>query len=83
MAAKTLTIKKKLPSYAVLHKMMAGVALLAFCVVVVSGLRAGVYAYIIAYRAALAMVVIGIVSRIVIRVLITYEEIQSGKDESY
>ena len=78
MAEEVMT--RKLPSYVFLHKLFAGVALLSFVLIIVAGLRTGLQTSTIAYRSALAMIVIGVVSRVVIRLLITFEEMNS--DES-
>ena len=73
-------LKKKLPSYLFLHKLFAGVALLTFIVIIVAGLRTGLQVSTIVYRSALAMIVIAVISRVSIRVMITFEEMNS--DES-
>jgi len=72
-------LKRKLPSYSFLHKLFAGVSLLVFIIIIVAGVRAEVEVTTIAYRAALVMVVIGVLSRIILKVLITYEEMNSGE----
>ncbi len=66
-------------SLVVVHKLAAGVALLAFCVVLGAGLMAEARIVTITYRAFVVMLVIGIVSRVVTRVLTSYEEINGGK----
>ncbi len=66
-------------SYSYLHKLAAATSLLAFCVVIAAGVMAEARVFTIAYRAALVIVVIGVVSRILIRILATYEEMNSGQ----
>jgi hypothetical protein len=75
----TKEMKQKLSSQAVLKKLFAGVSLLAFVIIIVVGLQSGVRLTVIVYRSALAMIVIGIVARVILRVLTTYEEMNCGK----
>ncbi len=66
-------------SYVGIHKFAAAVALLCFGVVLAAGIQAGVSIITITYRACLAVLVVSLVSRVVVSILTTYEEIQSGK----
>lgn len=75
----TKVIKKKIPSFLILHKLFAGVALLTFVVIIVAGLRTGLQLSTIAVRSTLAMIVIGVISRVVIRILVTFEEMNSDE----
>ena len=75
---KKKSIKKKV-GFAYLHKLEAGVALLALFVIVAAGIIAEVSALWIALRATLVIVVIHVISVIVNRVLLSYEEMHSGK----
>lgn len=66
-------------NYAFMHKLAAATALVAFCVVIAAGVMAEARVFTIAYRALVVILVIGVVSRILIRILATYEEMNSGK----
>lgn len=66
-------------SYGHIHRLAAATSLLAFVVVIAAGLMAEARVYTIAYRAVVVILVIGVVSRILIRILATYEEMNSGK----
>lgn len=65
--------------FLVFKKLFAGVAMLAFIVVIVAGVRAEARFSTIAYRSTVVMLVIFIVNRIVIKILSGYEEMNSGK----
>jgi hypothetical protein len=67
------------PGHRFLRNLLATVALLAFFVVVVEGLRNGVRVTTILYRSAAAVFAIRFLTYIIIRVLGSYEEIQGGK----
>jgi hypothetical protein len=77
MAAKKKVSRKV--SYVLFHKFAAAVSLLAFVVMIISGLMAEARLTTITYRALIAMLVVGLVSRVVIRVVATYEEMNSGQ----
>ncbi len=70
---------KKKVSFAYVHKLAAAVSLVAFIVIILGGVMNEVRTITIAYRAMGVILVIGIVSRILVRILATYEEINSGK----
>lgn len=78
MAAKK-KIKKRSAQYTGIKKLFAGVALLAFLVTIVAGLRAEVRFITIAYRATGAMLVVFIICRVIIKIIAGYEEMNSGK----
>ncbi len=65
--------------YTHVHKIAAATALLAFCVVIAAGVMAQARVFTIVYRSVAVILVIGVVSRILIRILATYEEMNSGK----
>lgn len=65
--------------YTHLHKITAGMSLLAFVVMLVAGMMAEVPLITTVFRACLAIVLLGVVSRVLIRVLATYEEINSSQ----
>lgn len=66
-------------SYAPVHRLAAATSLIAFLVVIGGGVMAQASVFSIAYRAFLVILVIGVVSRIIIRILASYEEMNSGK----
>ena len=77
--SRVVKTKIKLDSFSHIHRLMAAVSLLAFMVVIVSGMQAQVGITTIVVRATLVMAGISIFSRIIIRALATYEEMHSGK----
>ena len=60
------------------HKYSAGVSLLAFLVVIISGMRADVRMITIAYRSFIVMVVIALVTRILVKAWASIEELDRG-----
>lgn len=66
-------------NYAYVHKLSAGVSLLALVVILFAGIMGEARTITIAYRAAGAIILIGLISRVVVRILTSYEEMQSGK----
>jgi hypothetical protein len=78
MAAKRKTRLKK-GAKLLVQKLSAGVSLLSFGVIAVGGLGAGVPAATIAFRACLVVVAIFVISRIVVSILASSEEMNSGK----
>lgn len=70
----------KKTSYAYIHKLSAGVALLCFAVILVAGLQARVSVFTIAYRSLVSIIVVSVVSRIVVSILATSEEMNSGNE---
>ena len=66
-------------SFTYLQKLAASVCLLALVVMLAGGLLAGVPVITVSYRACAVMVVVKIITRILVSVLSTYEEIDSGK----
>lgn len=79
MAAKAKATSLKGDRFVVFKKLFAAVAMLAFIVIIVAGMRAEARFVTIAYRATAAMLVVFVVNRIVIKILSGYEEINSGK----
>ncbi|RMG42248.1 MAG: hypothetical protein D6719_06810 [Candidatus Dadabacteria bacterium] len=75
-AKKNIKVRK---NYAHIHKLFAGVSLLAFLVVVISGLQAQASVFTIIIRSTIVILIIGIIGRILLRILATYEEMNSGK----
>ncbi len=66
-------------SYAHIQKLTAAVSLLAFVVVIVAGVMAQVRVTTMIYRALIVIVIVGIISRVIIKILATYEEMNSGQ----
>lgn len=79
MAEKVKARLVKRVNYTHLHKLAAATSLVAFFVVIAAGVMAEARVFTIAYRAVVVILVIGVVSRILIRILATYEEMNSGK----
>ena len=81
--AKTDKVRVKLESYAHVHKLAAGVSLLAFFVIVIAGWRVDASLpsriILILWRAAAVLVAIQLVTFAVVRILKTYEEMNSGE----
>ena len=66
-------------TYTALHKLAVGVSLLSFCVILAAGLMAGARIITITYRACIVTLIVSLVSRVVVSILATYEEMNSGK----
>jgi hypothetical protein len=66
-------------NFEMVHRFKAMVALIAFCVIVVSGVRAQVSLYTILFKATVAIVAIILVSIVVLRALAAYEEMNGGE----
>lgn len=79
MAAKKGGKAIKRVSFVHLQKLTAGVSLIAFLVVIAAGIMGGARTITITYRACGVLLLIALVSRIIIRVLASYEEMNSGK----
>ena len=71
-------VKKKV-NFAYVHKLTAAVSIIALVVITGAGIIGEARTTTIAYRACGAIIVIGIISRIVLKILCTYEEMNSGK----
>ena len=78
MVTEAKKIIKKV-SFVYLQKLTTAVALMAFLVAVAAGIQGGAGLMMILWRALCVMVVIGVISRIIIRILESYEEMNSGK----
>lgn len=64
-------------SYALLHKLVSAVALLMFVVIMVNGFKHSIGINTIIVRSSIALVCVSLVARVVIKVLKTYEEMNS------
>ena len=62
-----------------LHRLFAGVALIGFFVVCIAGLFAEVNMITMVLRATAVMLVVKVISWVVIRILASYEEMNSGQ----
>ena len=77
MGAKT---KRKIDaSHILVHKLSAGVCLLGFLVVLISGFSAGSQVSSMAYRMMVITLVVAVISRVVITIFQHSEEMSSGK----
>ncbi|MCB0353329.1 MAG: hypothetical protein KDD64_07395 [Bdellovibrionales bacterium] len=65
--------------YQLIHRLKAAVALLAFLVVVVAGMMAGLSVGTIMIRATIVLLCIFVISRVVIQIMVTHEEMNSGE----
>jgi hypothetical protein len=87
MAAKSSKAKVKLGSFAHIHKLSAGVSVLSFLLICAAGWQVDaprqVKIDLILFRAFVVLIVINIITRIVVRVLKTYEEMNSGEAQTY
>ncbi len=79
MAAKKKKKAAKGGKFVVIKKIFAGVAMLSFLVTIFAGVKADVRFITIAYRATAVMLVVFVISRVVIKVLSGYEEMNSDK----
>jgi hypothetical protein len=66
-------------NYAYVHKLSASVALLAFFVIMASGLMADASIISIVVKSFLVIIAVGLITRVVVSMLASYEEINSGK----
>ena len=70
--------RQKLHTDELLGKFSALLSLLAFFVILVGGIRAGVEVTTIVWRASIIFVIIGVLKRVLLRVIATYEEMNRG-----
>lgn len=77
MASEKKLVKKL--NFIFLQKLAAGVSLLALTVIIAAGVMGGARTVTITYRAAVVIVVIGVIARVLIKILASYEELNSGK----
>ncbi len=66
-------------SFVYVHKVAAAVSLLAFGVIVAAGMMAEARFITIAFRAFLVFLVVAVISRVIVSILTSYEEMNSGK----
>lgn len=78
MAAGNKKVVKRV-SFLFMQKLAASVFLLSFIVLVVGGMMGGARIITITYRAAGVLIVIGAITRVIIKILESYEEMNSGK----
>ncbi len=65
--------------FALIQKIKASVSLLAFFVILASGLKGGASLSSILLRSTLVVIVVVLITRVVIQLLVTYEEMNSGQ----
>lgn len=70
---------EKKVSFLYVHKIAAAVSLLAFGVIVAAGMMAEARFITIAFRAFLVFLVVAVLSRVVVSILASYEEMNSGQ----
>lgn len=66
-------------SFLYVHKIAAAVSLLAFGVIVAAGMIAEARFITIAFRAFLVFLVVAVLSRVIVSILASYEEMNSGQ----
>jgi len=66
-------------AHALVHKFAAGICLLGFLVVAISGFAAGAQVFSMVYRMLVITLVVTVVSRVVITIFQHSEEMSSGK----
>ena len=77
MAAKPK--KKKISGkYVFLHKLAAGISLLSLFVIVAAGVMSQASVYSMAFRSLGVIMVVSVIHRILVQILSTYEEMNSG-----
>lgn len=69
----------KIVRYPLIHRFLAGLALLTFVVIIIAGVSAQARFLTITVRAAVAFLIIGLISRVVLRVIASYEEMNGGE----
>ncbi len=62
------------------HKMLAGISLLVFTVTMIAGMRADARFVTITVRALVAMIIVAIIGRVVVKLIASYEEIHGGEN---
>ena len=65
--------------FAHIHKLAAIVSMVGFLVTILGGVMSGARIMTIVFRSLAVILVVGVVSRVIIRILSTYEELNSGK----
>ncbi len=69
----------KVVDFSYLHRLFAGVALIGFFVVCIAGVMNDVHVITIMLRATAVMFAVKLISWLVIKVLASYEEMNSGQ----
>ena len=82
MAAKQTGVRVKLNSQVLTRKLIAGVTLIAFLVMVISSLKAGVGVVALLWRALAVFLVLWLIGRVLITVMSTYEEMSGGQNKA-
>jgi len=86
MTDKSRVTKIKLDNFVYMHKFSAGVSVLAFFVIMAAGWRVDAPLSfkidLILFRTFVVLVAINLITRILVRILKTYEEMNSGKAQA-
>ena len=70
---------KKIDSFSFfVQKLSASVSIISLILIMLCGFKEGVSAFTISLRSLIVLIVIGLISRLIIKVLASYEEINSG-----
>lgn len=78
MATKGKDKAKGKKQFVVLHKITAATSLLSLFVIVAAGMMAQASVFTMAFRSMVVIVVVGIIHRVLVQILLTYEEMSSG-----
>ena len=84
MAAKKVVYKQKVSADLVLRKLIAGVGITAILVILVATVRAGAsfqsFAWTVAWKGCVVLLILKVLSVVLVRIVTTYEEISGGQD---
>lgn len=70
-------LKDKGKSFLFVHKLVSGVALLMFIVILINGIKVQASISSIVVRSGMVIIVVGMIARVLIKVLKTYQEMNS------
>ena len=76
---KVKTTADKRVRFELVHRLSAAFAMLAFIVVLVAGIMAEARLTTIVFRAVGVIIAVSIITRVLIQILATYEEVNRGK----
>ena len=79
MAADPKGKRSRKVTYAYLHKLAAAVQLIAFVVIILAGIMGKSSVTSVVVRSFVVLVVVSLVTRVITRILASYEEMNSGK----
>lgn len=75
--AKKEVLKDKGNSFLFVHKLVSGVGLLMFIVILINGVKVEASISSIVVRSGIAIIVVGMIARVLIKILRTYQEMNS------